>query len=204
MRRLDPAQSAAATDTAAIQLKLARPGAGKTSTLVDRFVHLIRQGINPKRILAVTFTRKAADEMRRRIARLLELSSPARLDVMTFHAFAFRQLKRDPAMAGLPERFELRDEARQPHVFTSRRMWWNEEVDILEIIGGAKARLLNADGLAASLGRDDDALGPRLDDEVLREAVKYFRVYTLSSSLKRSRQSRSTSRSASGLAPKRS
>jgi hypothetical protein len=38
----------------------------KTSTLTGRFVHLIRQGVDPARILAVTFTKKAADEMRRR------------------------------------------------------------------------------------------------------------------------------------------
>ncbi len=176
MRRLDPLQAAAATDTAAIQLTLAGPGAGKTSTLTGRFVHLVRQGVDPSRILAVTFTRKAADDMRGRIARLLELSSTARLDVMTFHAFALRLLKRSPALAGLPERFELWDEARQRHVFTSRRMWWNEEVDILEVIAGAKERLLDADGLAATIGSDSHA--PRLDDDLLREAVKYFRVYS--------------------------
>ena len=138
MRRLDPAQKAAATSTAAIQLTLAGPGAGKTSTLTGRFIHLVRQGVDPARILGLTFTRKAADEMARRIAGLLELTSPARLNLMTFHAFAFRLLKRNPVMAGLPERFDLWDDARQRHVFTSRRMWWNEEVDILEVIGGAK------------------------------------------------------------------
>ena len=47
-------------------------------------------------------------------------------------------------------------------------MWWNEETDILDIIGGAKERLLDADGFAASIDRDDDALV---------EAVEYFRVY---------------------------
>ena len=73
MRRLDPAQHAAATATASIQLTLAGPGSGKTSTLTGRFVHLVRQGTAPARILAVTFTRKAADEMGRRIATLLQL-----------------------------------------------------------------------------------------------------------------------------------
>jgi DNA helicase-2/ATP-dependent DNA helicase PcrA len=93
MRRLDSAQLPAATGRASIQLTLAGPGSGKTSTLTGRFVHLIRQGVDPARILAVTFTKKAADEMRRRIVRLLELPSPSSLHVMTFHAFAFRQLK---------------------------------------------------------------------------------------------------------------
>ena len=168
MRRLDPAQSAAAKGEASIQLTLAGPGSGKTSTLTGRFVHLIRQGVDPARILAVTFTKKAADEMRRRIARLLELPSPTGLHVMTFHAFAFRLLKTNPGVAGLSEGFRLWDTPEQRHVFSSRRMWWNEDTDILDIIGGAKERLLDADGFAASIDRDDDALV---------EAVEYFRVY---------------------------
>lgn len=47
------------------------------------FSLLIRQGVSPKRILAVTFTKKAADEMRDRIARLLELPSASGLNIMT-------------------------------------------------------------------------------------------------------------------------
>ncbi len=168
MRRLDPAQHAAATAIAPIQLTLAGPGSGKTSTLTGRFVHLVRQGTAPARILAVTFTKKAADEMGRRIATLLQLPSAAGLNVMTFHAFAFRLLRRNPGAAGLPERFQLWDAAEQRRVFTSRRMWWNEEVDILEIIGGAKERLLDADAFAAAIDRRDD---------MLVEAVKYFRIY---------------------------
>jgi DNA helicase II / ATP-dependent DNA helicase PcrA len=168
MRRLDPAQVAAATGQASIQLTLAGPGSGKTSTLTGRFVHLVRQGVDPRRILAVTFTKKAADEMRRRIARLLQLPSPSSLHVMTFHAFTFRLLKKNPGVAGLPDRFQLWDIAEQRHVFNSRRMWWNEDKDILDIIGGAKERLLDADGFEAEIDRDD---------EMLVEAVKYFQVY---------------------------
>jgi DNA helicase II / ATP-dependent DNA helicase PcrA len=168
MRHLDPAQTAAAKGTAPVQLTLAGPGFGKTSTLTGRFVHLIRQGINPTRILAVTFTKKAADEMRSRIAGVLELPSAAGLNIMTFHAFAFRLLRRNPGVAGLPERFQLWDTPEQRRVFTTRQMWWNEELDILDIIGGAKECLLDAAGLEATINADDD---------VLVEAVRYFRVY---------------------------
>lgn len=168
MRRLDPTQAAAATCVAPVQLTLAGPGAGKTSTLTGRFVHLIRQGTNPTRILAVTFTKKAADEMRGRIAGILKLPSAAGLNIITFHAFAFRLLRRNPGAAGLPERFQLWDTPEQRRVFTSRQMWWNEERDILEIIGGAKERLLDAAAFETTIDADDD---------VLTEAVKYFRVY---------------------------
>src|SRR5258708_40082040 len=122
MRRLDPAQSAAAKGQASIQLTLAGPGSGKTSTLTGRFVYLIRQGVDPARILAVTFTKKAADEMRRRIVRLLELPSPSSLHVMTFHAFAFRQLRRNSGMAGLPQRCQVLDGAEDRQHLSSRLM----------------------------------------------------------------------------------
>src|ERR1700730_3899772 len=102
MRRLDPAQTAAARSDGSIHLTLAGPGSGKTSTLTGRFVHLIRQGVDPARILALTFTKKAADDMRGRVARLLELPPPVNLHVMTFHAFAFRLLRRNPGTAGFP------------------------------------------------------------------------------------------------------
>ncbi len=77
-------------------------------------------------------------------------------------------LKKNPGVAGLSDRFQLWDATEQRHVFSSRRMWWNEEKDILDIIGRAKERLLDADGFAAAIERDD---------EVLVEAVKFFHVY---------------------------
>ena len=169
MRYLDPAQAAAAKGTAAVQLTLAGPGSGKTSTLTGRFIHLVGKGVDPGRILAMTYTKKAADEMRARLVRLLQLPSAKGLRISTFHAFAFRFLKRDPAAAGLPERFQLWDVPEQRQIFASRRMWWNEDDDILDIIGGAKERLLDADALEATArGNDDD---------VLLKAVPYFRVY---------------------------
>jgi DNA helicase-2/ATP-dependent DNA helicase PcrA len=106
--------------------------------------------------------------MRHRIARLLELSPPASLDVMTFHAFAFRLLKSNPEIAGLPDRFQLWDTPEQRRVFLSKRMYWNEDADIVDIIAGAKERLLDAEAFAISIDPDD---------EVLAEAAKYFRVY---------------------------
>ena len=112
----------------------------------------------PDRILAVTFTRKAADEMRRRISALLELHDAAGLDIMTFHAFAYRLLRRNPAIAGLGERMVLWNDAEQRRVFTTRRMFWNEDDDILDIIGGAKERLLDARAFAASIDATDDVL----------------------------------------------
>ena len=71
-------------------------------------------------------------------------------------------------MAGLPENFQLWDTPQQRHAFHSRKMWWNEETDILDIIGGAKERLLDATGFAAQIDPKDD---------VLADAVDFFKVY---------------------------
>ncbi len=106
--------------------------------------------------------------MKSRIAAALDLPSAADLSVATFHGFAFRHLRRNPQLAGLADRFPLWDTPQQRHVFSSRRMWWNEEADILEIIAGAKERLLDAAGFAA---------GIEPDDEVLHRALEFFRVY---------------------------
>jgi DNA helicase-2/ATP-dependent DNA helicase PcrA len=165
---LDPLQRKAATGTGNIQLVLAGPGSGKTTTLASRFVNLVGQGIDRRRILALTFTKKAADEMRSRIATALDLPSAPDLSIATFHGFAFRHLRRNPQIAGLPDHFPLWDTAQQRHVFNSRRMWWNEDADILDIIAGAKERLLDVAGFAAEIDEDD---------EVLRRAVEFFRVY---------------------------
>jgi len=165
---LDPLQRKAATGTGNIQLVLAGPGSGKTTTLASRFVNLVGQGIDRRRILALTFTKKAADEMRSRIAMALDLPSAPDLSIATFHGFAFRHLRRNPQIAGLPDHFPLWDTAQQRHVFNSRRMWWNEDADILDIIAGAKERLLDVAGFAAEIDEDD---------EVLRRAVEFFRVY---------------------------
>jgi superfamily I DNA/RNA helicase len=144
MDSLDRAQQAAAEASGRIQLVLAGPGSGKTTTLTGRFIRLVQAGVDRRRILALTFTKKAADEMKERITEALGLALGNDLTVMTFHGFSFRHLRRNPQLCGLTEGFELWDTGQQRQVFNARRMWWNEEQDILDIIGGAKERLMGA------------------------------------------------------------
>jgi DNA helicase II / ATP-dependent DNA helicase PcrA len=165
---LDPAQLSAATGSGRYQLVLAGPGSGKTTTLAGRFVHLVQNGADRRRILALTFTKKAADEMKARIIAALRLPSARDLNIATFHGFTFRRLRHNPQIAGLSEDFQLWDTPEQRHIFSSRQMWWNEEVDILDIIAGAKERLLDATSFGATIDKSD---------EVLAGAVEFFRVY---------------------------
>ena len=107
---LNPAQRDAVTsDPSCCTLVLAGAGSGKTRALTHRFAWLAHtQGIPPREIMAVTFTNKAAAEMRERIEHLLG-GAPALPWIGTFHALCRRMLLRFPAEAGLPENFQILD-----------------------------------------------------------------------------------------------
>ena len=88
---------------------LAGAGSGKTRVLTARIAHLIRdRGLAPQRIFAVTFTNKAAGEMRARVAALLG-ADPRGLWIGTFHALAARLLRREAAHLGFGSNFTIYD-----------------------------------------------------------------------------------------------
>jgi DNA helicase-2/ATP-dependent DNA helicase PcrA len=95
-------------------LVMAGPGTGKTRAVVQRIARLIRErGVSARAITAITFTRKAAGELRERLAALLGPAA-APLCALTFHAFGLELLRAFPAAAGLPADFTiLDDEGRQ-------------------------------------------------------------------------------------------
>jgi len=98
-------------------LILAGAGAGKTKTLTYRILHLIRKGIDPRSILAITFTNKAAQEMRERITALLEkdralnmpISFMEKPFVSTFHVFGATLLRENAEKAGTSKNFTIFD-----------------------------------------------------------------------------------------------
>ncbi len=91
---LDPDQRVAASAISGALLILAGPGTGKTRTLTHRIAHLIvGHGVPPESCLAVTFTRRAAGEMRERLNALLPGGSAARVPVVTFHALGLAILR---------------------------------------------------------------------------------------------------------------
>lgn len=106
---LNPAQRAAVTAPPQHMLVLAGAGSGKTRVLVQRIVWLVNQlGVSPERILAVTFTNKAAGEMRQRLETLLHVSLQY-LWIGTFHGMAHRLLRRHWQAVGLPQSFQVID-----------------------------------------------------------------------------------------------
>jgi len=109
LENLNPAQREAVTAPPCQQLVLAGAGSGKTRVLVHRIAWLLQtQGISPFSLFAVTFTNKAAAEMRARVEKLL--ARPAgTLWIGTFHSLAHRLLRSHYQEANLPENFQILD-----------------------------------------------------------------------------------------------
>jgi DNA helicase-2/ATP-dependent DNA helicase PcrA len=106
---LNAAQREAVTASTNNQLVLAGAGSGKTRVLVHRIAWLIRaEGFSAQSVLAVTFTNKAAREMRGRIEDMLQMPTQG-LWVGTFHGLAHRLLKAHWQEAGLPQQFQILD-----------------------------------------------------------------------------------------------
>jgi DNA helicase-2/ATP-dependent DNA helicase PcrA len=107
---LNPAQRDAVTTTEGPLLVLAGAGSGKTRVLTYRVAHLVGDlGVSPTRILAITFTNKAAGEMRHRLADIVGPASRS-MWVMTFHAFCVRVLRREAELLGHTASFTIYDE----------------------------------------------------------------------------------------------
>ena len=104
---LNDAQKEAVLSTDGPISVLAGAGSGKTRVLTTRIYHLIRQGIPPERILAVTFTNKAAREMRERLA--VQLSGGTLPLVVTFHGLGRELLQRYGSRIGVPRYFSVYD-----------------------------------------------------------------------------------------------
>lgn len=103
---LNPAQREAVSHIEGPLLILAGPGSGKTRVVTHRIAWLLEHGVAPARILALTFTNKAAEEMRSRVERLVPGHS---VWVSTYHRFAARLLRRHAGLVGLEENYTIYD-----------------------------------------------------------------------------------------------
>jgi DNA helicase-2/ATP-dependent DNA helicase PcrA len=154
LEELNDDQRAAVTHGAGPQLVLAGAGSGKTRVITYRIAWLaIERGVDPRSIVAVTFTNKAAGEMRDRAERLLDLW-PLPAFVGTFHRYALVLLRRHGDRVGLPRDFAILDSDDQRSLVTQAMA--AEGVPetsfpprtVLAAISAAKNRLLDPDGFA--------------------------------------------------------
>ena len=107
---LNPDQLDAVVHRGGPLLVVAGAGSGKTRVLTHRIAHLIDEGVHPLRILAITFTNKAADEMRQRVAALVGPVART-MWVSTFHSACVRILRANADRLGYPRQFSIYDQA---------------------------------------------------------------------------------------------
>ncbi|MDG6339169.1 DNA helicase Rep [Glaesserella parasuis] len=109
--KLNPQQQQAVEYVNGACLVLAGAGSGKTRVIINKIAHLIaRCGYSPKQIAAVTFTNKAAREMRERVAHSIGKESSRGLTISTFHTLGFEILKREHKLLGYKSGMTLFDE----------------------------------------------------------------------------------------------
>jgi DNA helicase II / ATP-dependent DNA helicase PcrA len=156
---LNPAQREAVHSLIGPLLVLAGAGTGKTRVVTHRIAELIRRGTAPERILAVTFTNKAATEMQQRAGGLLGKRSPQKPEISTFHSLCVRVLRRQIQHLGYPPQFTICDRHDQESIARSvlREISVPNEslrpADLLYFIGRWKTAAVDpqqASGLAQS------------------------------------------------------
>ncbi len=106
LRGLNQAQQQAAAHVDGPLLVVAGPGSGKTRVVTHRIAHMIASGVRPESIVALTFTNKAADEMRQRVTHLV---GPQPVEMGTFHRFSARLLRRHARIIGLTSDYSIFD-----------------------------------------------------------------------------------------------
>ena len=109
LQGLNPAQRAAVEAYDSASLIIAGAGSGKTRVLTSRIAYMIEQKVDPKNILALTFTNKAAEQMRERIRQMLPDGRSRHIFMGTFHSIFARILRTDAERIGFPANFTIYD-----------------------------------------------------------------------------------------------
>ncbi len=164
---LNPRQKEAVLTTEGALLILAGAGAGKTKTITHRILNIIKGGVRPGAVLAITFTNKSASEMRDRVRALLlqdaALNVPVSIDEMpfvsTFHSLGVRIIKDNAEMLNLPRHFSIFDRADSKQAVKNAMLY--EEVNpkelepgkILNLISRFKGDGVGAEAFAAREGK---------------------------------------------------
>ena len=110
LKELNEAQQAAVVNTQGPAMVIAGAGSGKTRVLTYRIAHLLQQGVPAHRILALTFTNKAAGEMKERIMHIVGPEKARSLWMGTFHSIFARFLRKDGSYLGYKSNFTIYDQ----------------------------------------------------------------------------------------------
>ncbi|MCP4847539.1 MAG: UvrD-helicase domain-containing protein [Verrucomicrobiaceae bacterium] len=160
---LNPAQRAAVEQVEGPVLILAGAGTGKTRTVTTRIAHMVSSGICPSRILALTFTNKAANEMRERVAGMVSKEDAKKITLCTFHSLCVRILRKSIDRLGYKRNFTIytaSDQVGLVRKLIARKSGKDENLDhglALALIGRSKNRGIpvseGADSLVADVER---------------------------------------------------
>lgn len=165
-------------------LCLAGAGSGKTRVLTTRIAYMVRRGIRPNNILAVTFTRKAAEEMRERLSAMIGPEQAQEIALGTFHSIGAQILRENALVAGLEPRFGIADEsdalvrvrrALKMHGIAHGDPEWRPS-DTLERIGQAKLAFVRQ-ALRRHLKQPDKDANVNLLDAYKAGDENYFREF---------------------------
>jgi ATP-dependent DNA helicase Rep len=161
---LNPAQLDAVHHLSGPCLVLAGAGSGKTRVITHKIARLLQAGLEPKQIAAITFTNKAAQEMRERAKGLVGFRAAKDLAISTFHSLGMRLLREDGRLVGLKEQFSIldsddvlgviRDAGSCTDIALAKRWQWT--------ISLWKNQGLNSEGAAAAAKDDDERVAARV------------------------------------------
>lgn len=172
---LNPEQLEAVRTTEGPVLVLAGAGTGKTRVITARIAYMIEQGIDPASILGVTFTNKAAKEMRERIRKIVPAEAAAAVTLGTFHSFCARVLRRDIRYAGnYDSNYSIADTADQTSIARQAAAelgYAKEEIptaEVVNFIGHCKNRMWSPEDAL------NDAAENRPANQVLAEVYERY------------------------------
>ena len=176
LRDLNPEQKKAVECIEGPMLIVAGAGSGKTRVLTSRIAYLIEQGVPPDRILALTFTKKAAGEMKDRIALMVGERQARRLWMGTFHSVFIRFLREFSDRIGFPSTFTIYDTSDSVSAVKTciKQLQLDDKVykpkEVLSRISKAKNDLVTPTPYS-------QGVGGYLEDDKLHKRPEIFRVY---------------------------
>lgn len=170
---LNESQRAAVEYISGPELVIAGAGSGKTRVLTYKIAYLLSQGIKPWNILALTFTNKAAKEMKERIAALVGANDAHYLNMGTFHSIFLRILRNEAELLGLNRNFTIYDDSDSRTLINSivKEMHLDDKTykaaNVLSRIGMAKNNLITPESYSVDtflLERDHRSNMPKLSE----------------------------------------